>query len=260
MIQPLILPLILAIGIAFGSFLTMLIPRIYKEESGIFLGRSHCFACKKQLKARDLIPVFSYLWNRGKCRFCKQSISTLYPLIEITTGVVFALIYWKFPFESVSELPLTAFYLLISLILIFTFFYDLKYLEISDRILIPGIVIAIIGALSFGVTPNITSALIGMAIGVSFFLIQILISRGKWVGGGDIRIGAFMGALLGWQMVLAALVISYIIGSIVTIPLLLIGKEKLGNKVPLGPFLVTGTFVTIFAGEQIINWYLNLFL
>ncbi len=258
-LKPLLLPLILAIGIAFGSFLTMLIPRIYKEESGILIGRSHCFSCKQKLHIRDLVPIASYLWNRGKCRFCKKNISTLYPVIEITTGIIFALIYWKFPFETAAEMPLTIFYLAISLILIFTFFYDLKYLEIADTILIPGVILALIGTF-FWETPDIISALIGMGIGVTFFLIQILISRGKWVGGGDIRIGAFMGAILGWKMVLAALVISYIIGSIITIPLLITGDKKLGNKIPLGPFLVTGTFIALFYGEQIVNWYLNLFV
>ncbi len=255
----LLLPIIIACGIAFGSFLTMLIPRIHEKEGGILFGRSKCFACKKKLQIRDLIPVLSYLWTRGKCRQCDKKVSAFYPIIELTTGTVFGLTYWLFPFTDVSGMPLTMFYLLMSLILIFTFFYDLRYLEISDWVLIPGTMIALI-ATEFDATPNLLSALIGMGIGTSFFLVQIVISKGRWVGGGDIRIGAFMGALLGWQMTLAALVISYIIGSLVSIPLLISGDKKLDGKVPLGPFLVTGTFVVLFWGEQITDWYLNLFL
>lgn len=258
-IKTLIFPLILAIGISFGSFLTMLIPRIHEKESGILLGRSHCRLCKKTLRARDLIPIASYLINKGKCAFCKEKIGTLYPTIELSTGIIFALIYTKFPFENISDLPLTVFYLAISLALIFTFFYDIKYLEISDIILIPAIILSLIK--SFATTsPSPGSALIGGLIGISFFLIQILISKGKWVGAGDIRIGALIGVLLGWQMTLAALVISYITGSIVSIALLVTKQKKIGSKIALGPFLVIGTFVTLFFGENIITWYLNLFL
>lgn len=258
-IKTLIFPLILAIGISFGSFITMLIPRIHERESGIFLGRSHCRFCKQTLRARDLIPIASYLINKGKCASCKEKIGALYPTIEISTGIIFALIYAKFPFENTSGIPLTAFYLAISFALIFTFFYDVKYLEISDIILIPAIALCVIKSLITG-SPSIESALIGGLIGVSFFLIQILLSKGKWVGAGDIRIGALMGVLLGWQMTLAALVISYILGSVVSIALLIAKQKKIGGKIALGPFLVTGTFITLFFGERIINWYLNLFL
>ncbi|HAU39436.1 MAG: peptidase A24A domain-containing protein, leader peptidase (prepilin peptidase) / N-methyltransferase [Candidatus Peregrinibacteria bacterium GW2011_GWF2_43_17] len=258
-IKTLIFPLVLAIGISFGSFLTMLIPRIYEKESGIFLGRSHCRFCKKTLRARDLIPIASYLINRGKCAFCKEKISTLYPTIEISTAIMFALIYTKFPFENISGIPLTAFYLTISFALIFTFFYDIKYLEISDIILLPAIALGLIKSFVTD-SPSFESALIGGLIGISFFLIQILLSKGKWVGAGDIRIGALMGILLGWQMTLTALVISYVIGSIVSIGLLAAKQKEIGGKIALGPFLVSGTFITLFFGENIINWYLNLFL
>jgi len=101
--------------------------------------------------------------------------------------------------SAIPDLPLTLFYMAMSLVLIFTFFYDLRYLEISDWILIPGTMIALI-ATELAATPSLTSGLIGMGIGMAFFMIQILISKGKWVGGGDVRIGAFMGALLGWKM------------------------------------------------------------
>lgn len=240
------------VGLAFGSFLTMLIPRIKHSEKGILFGRSHCHLCKKALKILDLVPVFSFIWNKAKCRFCKKKIPFTYPVIELLTGVIFVLIYLKFGLTL-----LTGFYILVALILIFTFFYDLIYLEISDLILIPGIAIALIATAS-SQTPTISSAMIGMTIGIGFFLIQILISKGKWVGGGDIRIGAFMGAVLGWQMTIVALILSYFVGSLVSIPLLLLGKKKMGERIPLGPFLVAGTFLAIFLGEKILSSYLNL--
>jgi len=237
--------LVLMLGFVFGSFLTMLIPRIYKRERGIFFGRSHCPFCQETLHPRDLIPIGSYLVNRAKCRFCKEKISAIYPIIELTTGIIFLLIYIKFPY------PQSLIYFPLSLALIFTFFYDLKYLEISDIILIPSILFA----LALG-SQDIKSKLIGIGVGIGFFLIQIIISKGKWVGAGDIRIGALMGALLGWQMTLLALMLSYITGSIISIGLLMSKKKKIGQQIALGPFLVTGTFITLFLGEKILNWYL----
>ena len=252
------IPFLFAFGVAFGSFLTMLIPRIHDEEGGILTGRSHCFSCKKKLHIRDLVPLLSFLKNRGKCRFCSKKISLLYPSIEVVTGIMFVLIYMLFPFETLAEAPITIFYLLMSLILIFTFFYDLKYLEISDLVLLPGIVLALIGAYVFADTPDFLSAVVGTAIGAGFFLAQFLLSKGKWVGGGDFRIGAFMGALLGWQMVLIALVVSYLVGSVVSIPLLVTKNKKMGEKIPLGPFLVVGTFVALFYGKTLMYFYLGL--
>lgn len=241
--------LVIALGLIFGSFLTMLIPRIYKQEKGIFFGRSHCPYCKKNLAPYDLIPVISYLINRAKCRFCKKKISAIYPIIELTTGIIFLLIYIKFPY------PQSLLYFPLSLALIFTFFYDLKYLEISDIILIPSIILAfLLGPEDF------KSKLIGITIGTGFFLIQIIISKGKWVGAGDIRIGALMGALLGWQMTISALTISYSIGSIISIGLLITKKKKINQQIALGPFLVTGTFITLFLSEKIMNLYLNLLI
>ncbi len=255
--NPLFVPLMFALGLAFGSFLSMLIPRIYKKESGIVFGRSRCIICKKTLQPRDLIPVLSYLLNKGKCRFCDSKVSKVYPVIELTTGLLFSATYMAFPFSTVYGVPLTVFYLVMALVLIFTFFYDFSYMEISDIVLLPAIGIALLGTM-FKQTPTITSALIGMGIGIGFFLIQILISKGKWVGGGDIRIGAFMGALLGWQMTLVALISSYVIGSICSITLIAKGGKKIGSKIPLGPFLVTGTFLALFWGDEILRWYINL--
>ncbi|EKD63128.1 MAG: hypothetical protein ACD_51C00334G0009 [uncultured bacterium] len=241
--------LIFVLGLVFGSFLTVLIPRIHDEESGMFIGRSHCPWCKKTLRARDLIPIISYIINKAKCRFCKEKIGIIYPAIELSTAIIFTITYLTFPY------PQFLFYLAISFALIFTFFYDLKYLEISDIILIPSIILALLLG-----PEDWKSKLIGIAIGAGFFLIQIIISKGKWVGMGDIRIGTLMGALLGWQMTIAALVISYVIGSIISIGLLASKKKHLNQQIALGPFLVTGTFITIFMGEKIVNWYLNLLI
>lgn len=250
-------------GAALGSFISVVIYRLHKGEKGIFTGRSHCPQCKKELEVPDLIPILSYLTLRGQCRYCSKEISYMYPMLEAVTGAVFALLFAKFQFAdsalnfSGMHFGLYALYGFYAFVLIFTFFYDLKYMEIADQILLPGIIIALIATLGFPLTPHIIDALIGAAIGTAFFAVQYGLSGGKWVGLGDLRVGAFMGAILGWKFLLVALFISYITGSIASIFIIAQKKKLLGVKVPLAPFLVIGTFATIFFGEEILKWYLG---
>ena len=137
------------------------------------------------------------------------------------------------------------------------FFYDLKYKEIPDKFSLPAIGIAIAGALIFK-TPTLTSMLIGgLAIG-GFFLAQFVLSKGKWIGGGDIRLGALIGLLLGWQLGLVAMIAAYILGSLVSISLLATKKATRKTSIPFGPFLVAGTVIAIFHGQAILGWFMNL--
>jgi prepilin signal peptidase PulO-like enzyme (type II secretory pathway) len=240
----------LFLGLVFGSFLNVLIPRLHSGEGGILTGRSHCPKCNTTLTPLDLIPVLSYLFTRGKCRHCKTKVSLWYPIVEITVGLTFLLLsfYFRTPFEWIEH----AFYFYI---LLFIFFFDLKHSEIHDGVLIPAIVIA--AGLCF-LMPDPLSHLIGGLIGFVFFGAQYVLSKGKWIGAGDMRIGAFMGLILGWQLTLVALFISYILGSIIGIFLMLCKEVKGRSAVPLGPFLVIGTFITFFYGEVILRWYLSL--
>ena len=185
----------------------------------------------------------------------------MYPLLEVITGVLFAALFTKFPFIdaqlqiSPGFLGLYLLYAFYIFILVFTFFYDLHYLQVSDEILLPGVMIALIATIATPYTPNLASALLGILIAVGFFGLQILLSKGKWIGMGDLRIGAFMGAILGWQFTLLALVLSYIVGSIVSLFIIVKKKKMQGIKVPFAPFLVTGILVTFFFGDQILSWY-----
>lgn len=187
----------------------------------------------------------------------------MYPLLELCSGAIFALLFWKFPFLnealqfSERELALYALHGFYAFILIVTFFFDLEYMEVADEILLPAIVIGLIATIAAPATPNIISALIGTAIGAAFFGLQILVSRGTWVGTGDLRVGAFMGVILGWKLLLIALFVSYIIGSVVAVFVLVRKKKFLGVKIPFAPILATGTFITIFYGEELLALYLN---
>lgn len=242
------------IGTCFGSFITVLMHRIYNRQTGILLGRSKCTHCNRVLRANNLIPIISYIIQGGRCSFCNKSISLFYPLVELVTGITFLLIYLKFQ-GMPTALPIL--HSIIFTALIFTFFYDLKHYIISDRVLLPTIILTLLLPFFGDIEFTFTQRIIGLLIPTCFFLTQILLSNGKWLGGGDLRIGALMGALLGIKGVIVALVFSYFIGSIVSILLIITKQLSRKSMIPFGPFLVTGTYIAFFWGNSIVNWYIN---
>jgi prepilin signal peptidase PulO-like enzyme (type II secretory pathway) len=241
---------IFLIGLLIGSFLNVVIFRLEKKKSFIF-GRSFCFGCNTEIAWYDNIPVISFLVLGAKCRKCKKPISWQYPLVELATAVIFFWIYSSFDL-SFKFFALAVF----CSFLIVIFVYDLKHYLILDQISIPAMFIALFFNLFLGL--GFFNLLLGAIIGSSFFAIQFFVSKGKWVGDGDIRLGFLMGLMLGWKLVLVALFLSYLIGSLVGIALMLNKKKKMSSQVPFGPFLALATFITLIYGVEILNWYLNL--
>lgn len=230
-------------GLIMGSFLNCVIYRL-ETDRGFLKGRSFCPHCQHQLGLWDLVPIFSFLFLRGKCRYCQKNISWQYPLVELATAILFVLCFlFQFPY----------FIFLIVPFLIIIFVYDLKHYLIPDKVIYPAILIA--GIFNFHLV-NFLSAL-GVA---GFFLTIVLISRGRWLGVGDIKLGFLMGLILGWPSVLVALFLAFLTGAIMGIALIVSGKKSLKSAVPFGPFLVMGTLVALFCSEEIINWYLNLLM
>jgi len=248
-------------GLLFGSFLNSVIYRL--EIGGSFLkGRSYCPHCKHKLIWQDLIPVLSFLFLKGKCRYCQKPISWQYPLVELATGFIFLLFF----LTSLNLNNFTYVYLLImSCFLIIVFVYDLKHYIIPDKIIYPAILVSGIWYLVSGIFFNLYTKYemlntIYSAVGAAaFFLAIVLISRGKWMGVGDIKLAFLMGLILGWSNILVALFLAFFIGAIIGIGLIATGKKTLKSEVPFGPFLVAGTFLALFWGQNIINWYLNFF-
>jgi len=218
---------------------------------------------------------------KGKCRYCKKPISWQYPLVELTTAILFVLIFWILDSNPPATLPFLRapfgfdlafgfwnliFYLVIACFLIIIFVYDLKHYIIPDKIIYP----AIAATLIFNFLPHqifgggfnqfsIFKFSILSALGAAgFFLAIVLISHGKWLGLGDVKLAFFMGLFLGFPNILFALFLAFSIGAIIGIGLIISGKKTLKSEVPFGPFLVTGTFLAMFWGERIINWYLSL--
>lgn len=260
------------LGLIVGSFLNCLIYRI--EQGKSFLkGRSFCPHCGHVLQWQDLVPLFSFIFLRGKCRYCKGDISFQYPLVELFTGALFALIF-HFQFSSVAQEGLVfslenivsalfLFYIFSSLVVIFV--YDLKHFIIPDKIIYP----AILATLAYNVylffinhylphlfLNNIYSAFAASA----FFLLIVLVSRGKGMGLGDAKLGFLMGFLLGPVNVVVALFSSFILGAIIGVGLIALKKKKMKSEVPFGPFLVTGTVIAMFWGQALANWYSNIFI
>jgi prepilin signal peptidase PulO-like enzyme (type II secretory pathway) len=242
-----------------GSFLNCVIYRLEQKKS--LKGRSFCPNCKHKLLWQDLFPVLSFLFLKGRCRYCHKKISIQYPLVEFATGLVFLLIF-NFKFLIFNQLEILnfinlafLFYVTSSLIVIFV--YDLKYYIIPDKVLLPAIAAAFLYSIlksDFSII-NLLSA---VAIAAGFFLFIFLISKGKWMGFGDVKLAILMGLLLGLPNVLAALFLAFFFGSIVGIILMILKRKGLKSEIPFGPFLITGTFAALFWGQAIVNWYFSL--
>lgn len=240
------------LGLAIGSFLNVLTFRLMSNTSVVF-GRSHCQTCGILLRARDLIPVFSFLWLLGKCRDCEQPISKQYPLVEIATAVGFGIIaashiYGVEPFNGLA----LARDLVFTTALVSLFVFDYRWLVLPDQVTIPLIVTAILFNIALGATS--IELIVGALVGGGLYFGLWAVSRGSWVGSGDIRLGAAMGFMLGWPGVLVALYIAYLIGGVVAIVLLSTGHKKRGTVLPMGTFLVAGTFIVMVLQQVYPDW------
>ncbi len=257
-------PIIFIFGLVVGSFLNCVIYRLVltpQQERlvwGLALprGRSYCPYCKHILSWQDLIPVLSFLILRGKCRYCQKKISFQYPLVEIVTGLLFVLIFWHLGFGFDLAFGI---WILISCFLIIIFVYDLKHFIIPDKIIYPAIAIVFIYNVLQGPALLMRSGLAAI-LAAGFFLSIVLVSRGRWMGLGDVKLAFLMGLFLGFPNILIALFFAFLIGAIIGVGLILAKRKTLRSEVPFGPFLVTGTFVALFWGERIVQWYLDLFL
>lgn len=238
-------------GLCCGSFASVIIHRLHTKKPGIWFGRSHCPKCKHTLGVADLFPLFSFLSTRGKCRHCRKPIPIRYPILELIMGLSFLMTTMIIDFANPIIL---IFYLFVSFIFVILIFYDILYLEVPDEISLPMIVIVGFFVIFFNIH-TIKNALIGFAIPVVFFGALFLGSKGRWLGGGDIRIGAIMGFLLGWPHVLIGLFLSYMLGSIFSIIGIATKRIKRKSLIPFVPFLLLGTYIAMFWGEEILKWY-----
>ena len=235
-------------GIVIGSFLNVCIYRIPKKEN-IATERSHCMSCGTQLKWYDLVPLFSWLFLRGKCRYCGTKISVQYPLVEFANGIGYVWIFVVngFNFESILYCLCVSALLALSII-------DLRTFEIPVAfnwfIFILGVVRAIYDF------ENIVTYLIGMVAVSGFLFICYLVTGGRGIGGGDIKLMAAAGLLLGWQNIIVALFAGCIIGSVIHITLMIVLKKE--RMLAFGPYLSLGIFIAMLYGKPLMDWYIGI--
>ncbi len=257
-------------GLVFGSFLNVVILRIPRDESIVF-GASHCYSCQHELKAWHNIPLFSWIFLRGRCSFCRAKISMQYPLIELFSGVIFLLLANKFGISISTFFIALSFLMLLALSMI-----DLKYKMIPDSLNLLAILFAILGAWNLqGVLSNFQNALLFaggftlLRFALSYYLTSSIHRAGlktktTWnknfdrtpfieaMGEGDIMVAATMGALLGVKLALVAIFLSALLS--LPIMLLVLNKSKEEQRVPFVPFLALASFIVYMFDSPILSY------
>ncbi len=277
-----------AIGICIGSFLNVLIDRLPNNENPL-TGRSYCDKCKRTLKWDDLIPVISFILLKGKCRNCHSPISFYYPLVEVITGIMFVGVFlFVYGLQTTvygsqfsilnSQFSIFLYYFFIVCSLLVVFFADIKYGIIPDAVVYPAVAVTLIYHLTFAIyhfsiinhpfltlsslavsLPNLPNGSIfnSLLSGIGafiFFLLLFLITRGKGMGFGDVKLAFLMGLFLGFPGIISALYVAFLTGAVIGLILIVWRKKKLsGGTIPFGPFLVFGALISLFFGEKIIQ-------
>lgn len=245
-----LLLLVFILGISIGSFINVLVIRLAANEK--IDGRSHCRLCGRQLAWYHNIPVLSFLVLRGKCAWCRGAISWQYPIVELATGVLFAL--GAYMVKQNDWLWLVT-YLFLVIYGVTLFVFDYRFKVLPDVITISGSAVLFILNLFRGLAP--LDLLLAALLAAGFFALQYFVSRGRWIGSGDIRLGALMGVSLGWPGIAAAVVIAYWLGALVGLALILFKNYGAKSELPFGTMLTSATLVVFLWGDKIINWYLS---
>ncbi len=247
------------LGVAIGSFLNVCIDRLPAGKSLVY-PPSYCDSCQRRLSAKDLIPVFSYLWLRGRCRYCRAHISQRVLWVEVGTGLLFAFLFWYYGLTK--EFAIIAFYLSLFIIVIFI---DLKHKLILNKVVYPVAVVALIISIflpwpeikNIPWWPDQANGVIGGVIGFVLFTVFALVFRGG-MGWGDVKLAGLIGLITGFPGVFVALLGGIVLGGLAAAFLLLVKIKKRKDPIPFGPFLSIATIITLLYGSEILQWYLGL--
>lgn len=239
------------LGAAIGSFLNVCIDRLPAKKS-LAYPPSHCDACQRRLSVIDLVPVFSFLWLRRRCRFCRALIPWHVFCVELGMGLLFAFLFWEYGLRP--EMAVYAFY---SCLFIVLGVIDLEHQLLLNIITYPAILVVLIIDV-FMPRPGIVYGAIGGASGFVFFLILALIFRGG-MGWGDVKMAALIGVATGFPLVFVALFLGIVLGGLVAGLLLVLKIKKRKEPIPFGPFLSLAAIITLLWGSNILYWYLGFF-
>lgn len=268
-------------GLALGSFVNALIWRLHEQSQAkksksnkskanlsIINGRSVCPNCRHKLAWYDLIPILSWVFLKGRCRYCKKPIPIQYPLVELALALVFTLSYAFWPVSiSGGQWVLFITWLLAAVGLLALLVYDAHWMLLPNKIIYPTLAVAAVGRVVYliGYEPHRLHALLywllGVAVASGLFWILYTVSRGKWIGYGDVRLGLITGTLLATPAKSFLMIfLASVMGVVLIIPALAAGKKTLASKLPYGPFLITATAICVLLGQPIIDWYKRIFL
>lgn len=254
------------LGLCFGSFINAFVWRLHEGKDWV-RERSECVHCHHELAAKDLIPIFSWLMLRGKCRYCKKPISVQYPVVEALTALVFvgSYVHWPFIFEGWQ---VVSFFWWLALIvgLVALLIYDIRWMLLPNKLVFPLMAIAAVMAciavvISTEPARTILDIVLAFLVGGGIFYLIFQISQGKWVGGGDVKLGFLLGLVVGTPAkALAVIFLAAILGSLVSLPLLMTKRLKRTSLIPFGPFLIVSGILVFMFGSQMIDWYTTSFL
>ncbi len=257
--------LIFLIGISFGSFLNVLIDRSSQGKG--LLGRSFCDSCEHKLAWLDNIPIFSFFLLARRCRYCGDKIAWQYPIVEFTTGLILLISFYRF--FQIHELGSQSiifflFWFLYVMIFIAIALWDFKFMVIPDWFIVAGILVFLAESFVgfyfnqvglYSAFKVLTLDLIGGLLVFSFFLIIFFISGKKGIGVGDIKLGFWLGTMIGLKLIYFFLFLSYFLGSLFSIALVLTGSKSLKSKLPFGPFLVFSAWIVMIFSDFFIKLY-----
>ena len=241
---------VVAMGLAFGSLVNVVVYRLPRDEELVF-SRSRCPRCGRRLGPLELVPVLSFVWLRGRCLSCRGSISWRYPLVELfTAGLLYAL--WSARGHERAFWPYAAF----TLILVIVSLIDLDHFWIPDRLLWAGLALwglSLWWPGDFGLRPALLGGVVGSAIMATIYYL----ARGG-MGLGDVKLAALMGLYLGPEQVILALVLAFVTGACMGGVLVLLKRRGRKDRLPFGPFLAAGAYITMLWGPRLVRWYLDL--
>lgn len=284
-----------ALGLILGSFVNALVWRLHEQlelseaiaqairkprarqrlgklqdrmrRLSILRGRSMCPACGHELAAKDLVPLISWLTMRCRCRYCRKPISWQYPLVEAATAVLFAISYlwWPLPWSAIGVFSFCLWLVFVTMFMALAV-YDLRWFLLPDRIVFPLIGLAAVEAILMatvfrGGWQSLLHGLWGVAVAAGLFCGLYIVSRGKWIGFGDVKLAIVLGLLVGGPLSAILLIfIASLIGSFIAVPLLLRGRATAMTPLPFGPFLLLATVAVVLFGGYITHWYTSLLL
>ncbi len=241
---------VVLMGLIAGSFINALVWRHYQGKPFV-KARSQCTSCGHKLGFWDLIPLVSFVMLGGRCRCCSAKISFQYPAVELAAAVGLSAIA-GLPLVGLERIWLGGLFLLALLI----FVYDLKYLIIPDAFVIVGLVWLAVGLLEY----SDWSGRLLTALGIfGFFAALYFLSRGRWIGGGDGKLGFLVGLWLGWPLGVVGMLLAFVLGAVIGVALIGLDRATLKSQIPFGPFMIIGAVLAYGWGERIIQWYISLF-